>query len=189
MAALAACTFSACGKDSPDTDAKKPPGRVVAVAAKGNGEVPLAEFCDVTSGSPSKRLRMPETHQPPPVGAGSRWVNVWATWCKPCIKEMPIIAKWRDRFSKEGIAMRLDFLSVDEEATTLANFLKKNPHMPTSLHLKDPEALPRWLTELGLDPGAGLPIHIFADKAGAIRCIRAGAIADDHYPTIAKLLR
>jgi hypothetical protein len=100
-----------------------------------------------------------------------------------------MLARWRDRLNREGIPMRLDFLSVDEEATALADFMKKNPHFPPSIRLKDPEALPPWLTELGLDPGAGLPIHIFADKAGAIRCIRAGAIAEDHYPTIAVLLR
>ena len=189
FAVVAAWTLVSCGNESPQTGSEKPPSRTVGVAAKGNGEVPLAEFCDVTAGNAPKTLRLPATHTPAPAGAGARWVNVWATWCKPCIKEMPMLAKWRNRLNQEGVPMRLDFLSVDEEATTLANFMKKNPHIPTSLHLKDPEALPPWLTELGLDPGAGLPIHIFADKAGAIRCIRAGAIAEDHYPTIAKLLK
>ena len=184
--------LGACGdekKSSSGQSAAAPPSRTVGVAAKGNGEVPLAEFCDVTAANPPKKLRMPETDTPPPTGKGAKWVNVWATWCKPCIKEMPMLASWRERFAKDGVDMRLDFLSVDEEAAALTSFMKKNPQLPASLHLKDPDALEPWIQEIGLDPGGGLPIHIFTDKNGAIRCIRAGAIHEDHYPTIAGLLR
>lgn len=182
--------LGACGDEKQKSSgAAAPPGRTVGVAAKGSGEVPLAEFCDVTAASPAKTLRMPETSPAPPAGTGARWVNVWATWCKPCIKEMPMLASWRERFAKDGIPMTLDFLSVDEEASALAGFMQKNPQLPASLHLKSPDSLEPWIQEIGLDPGGGLPIHIFTDKNGAIRCIRAGAIHEEHYPTIAGLLR
>ena len=48
--------------------------------------------------------------------------------------------------------MTLDFLSVDEEAAALAGFMKKNPQLPPSLHLKSPDALEPWIQEIGLDP-------------------------------------
>ncbi len=187
---VAAWLLWACGDENKKSSGvSTPPSRTVGVVAKGSGEVPLAEFCDLTAANPPKILRMPETDTAPPAGTGARWLNVWATWCKPCIKEMPMLAGWRDRFAKDGIAMRLDFLSVDEEAAALTTFMKKNPQLPASLRLKSPDALEPWLQEIGLDPGGGLPIHIFTDKKGAIRCIRAGAIHDAHYPTIAGLLR
>jgi thiol-disulfide isomerase/thioredoxin len=177
----------ACRSESADGPTKHPPGRVVAVQAKGEAEIPLAEFCDVTS---PKKLTLPETHQPPPSRRpGTRWVNVWATWCKPCIKEMPMLAEWEHRFVKAGIATSLDFLSVDEEAATLAAFMKSHPEIPATLQLKDPEALAPWLAGLGLDPGAGLPIHVFADVQGTIRCVRAAAISENHFATIEKLMR
>ena len=99
-----------------------------------------------------------------------------------------MLAEWQKRFAKAGIATRLDFLSVDEEAAALATFMKGHPEISSTLHLKDPEALGPWLGELGLDPGAGLPIHIFADSKGAIQCVRAAAISENHYATIEKLL-
>jgi thiol-disulfide isomerase/thioredoxin len=163
---------------------------VVAVAAKGGPEIPLAEFCDVSSWSEPAKLKIPETRKPPPATRkGTRWVNIWATWCKPCIKEMPMLAEWTGRFKKAGMATSLDFVSVDEEAATLATFMKGHPEIPSTLHLKDPEALAPWLTALGLDPGAGLPIHIFADQAGTLKCVRAAAISESHYATIEKLLK
>ena len=100
-----------------------------------------------------------------------------------------MLSEWTQRFKKAGMATSLDFVSVDEEAATLATFMKGHPEIPSTLHLKDPEALPPWLTALGLDPGAGLPIHIFADAQGVLKCIRAAAISENHYATIEKLLK
>jgi hypothetical protein len=45
------------------------------------------------------------------------------------------------------------------------------------------------MEELGLDKGAGLPIHIFAGADGLIRCVRAAAISPEDFATIADLLK
>ena len=100
-----------------------------------------------------------------------------------------MLSEWRDKMGGEGVSMSLEFLSVDEDLETLGTFLKANAYLKNNLHLKDPEALAPWLAQLGLDEGAGLPIHIFTDARGAIRCVRAAAISDSHYPTIVELLK
>jgi len=51
------------------------------------------------------------------------FVNYWATWCRPCIKEMPRIDLQRKILEREGYAFV--FIS-DEKLETLNNFEKKN---------------------------------------------------------------
>lgn len=189
IVALAALLLAAaCGTDKTDAPSAPPPGRVVAVKAKEPTAETPAEFCDVHLAGQSKKLVLPELDAPFSAKPGSRqWINIWATWCKPCIAEMPMLATWRDQMAGAGTDVDLAFLSVDEDKDALAGFLKANAYMKQNLHLKDPEALPAWLEQLGLDKGAGLPIHIFTDTAGYIRCVRAAAISKTHYPTISKI--
>ncbi|WPO92835.1 TlpA family protein disulfide reductase [Chryseobacterium sp. HR92] len=49
-------------------------------------------------------------------------VNVWATWCKPCIQEIPTFKK----ISKENPNIKFAFLSIDEDPEKLKTFLAKN---------------------------------------------------------------
>lgn len=52
-------------------------------------------------------------------------LNFWATWCAPCVKEMPDLDQLNARFKNEGIDVLA--LSVDRDALRLAKkFYKKN---------------------------------------------------------------
>ena len=39
-------------------------------------------------------------------------VNFWATWCKPCLKEMPLFVKVYDTYKKQGFEILA--VTVDE---------------------------------------------------------------------------
>jgi thiol-disulfide isomerase/thioredoxin len=41
------------------------------------------------------------------------FINFWATWCKPCIEEMPTIKKAMDLFKDE----KIEFLFASDEST------------------------------------------------------------------------
>ena len=50
-------------------------------------------------------------------------INFWATWCPPCIKEIPDLIKLNKKFDKE---IDVIFVSVDANpAKVIPNFLKK----------------------------------------------------------------
>jgi hypothetical protein len=85
--------------------------------------------------------------------------------------------------------MRLDFVSADEDPKTLSDFIRAHPEIPRSPRLKNSDSLAAWMAKLGLDKGAGLPLHIFVGSDGLITCIRAAAISESHYPTVAELLQ
>ncbi len=52
-------------------------------------------------------------------------INFWATWCGPCVKEMPSLQKLSDAYSAKGLNVIGINLDEDPEAV-LEKFLEKN---------------------------------------------------------------
>ena len=60
-------------------------------------------------------------------------LNFWATWCKPCISEMPSL----DRLAKKSGVEELVILAAsDENIDKIGRFAERNPHDFTYVHLK-----------------------------------------------------
>lgn len=119
---------------------------------------------------------------------GWRWVNVWATWCGPCVAEMPRLVSWKDKLAKDGVAVDLVFLSVDAEKGLVDRFYEQEKSFPPTVRIGDIGALPAWLDTLGLDAGTPIPIHLFLDAEGRTRCIRTGAISENDYAAVKQVL-
>src|SRR5262249_27523253 len=106
--------LSACD-DPPAKDAPEGEARVNAVMASSKKQS-FADLCDLAPEGASKPFVWPELADPaPPLAAGARyrWVNVWATWCKPCIEELPLLTKTFADWKKAGQAVDLTLVSVD----------------------------------------------------------------------------
>jgi thiol-disulfide isomerase/thioredoxin len=159
--------------------------------AKTTAKRPVGEaFCDVrASADAARELVWPAVTPAPPVAAARwRWLNIWATWCKPCVEEMPRLAAWRDKLAASGRALELVFVSVDDTDEVIAKHRSAHPDTPQTLRLSDAKSSADWIASLGLDAGAPLPIHVLVDARGRVRCARAGAIQDRDYPAVAQLL-
>jgi thiol-disulfide isomerase/thioredoxin len=182
----------ACGDAGNGATATPPPkSRFEAVAAKAPSDDALAGFCDVRAERGRGRpFRYPalEGEATVPAQQGLRWINVWATWCKPCIEEMPMITTWQKQLASEGKRLDVQFVSVDETAEAVQTFRTQHPALPASFRLKDPTALPAFIAELGLDSGAGLPVHVFLEPDARVRCVRAGAISESHYAIVNSMM-
>ena len=178
---------ASCGDDTtvtPDPSTR----RTEAVAAR--HEDPAARFCDVSAPEGQGRaLALPHTDGAVAAGDGWRWINVWATWCHPCLEEMPVLRGWPARLSADGAAVTLSFLSVDATPEALATYRTANADAPESARLDDVGGLPALLTSLGLDAGATIPIHVLVDPSGHVRCARTGSIAERDYETLRAIVR
>jgi thiol-disulfide isomerase/thioredoxin len=167
-----------------------PPGRFEAVTAKAAPAAQTAEleaFCDVRGEAASARDFTPPATEP--AGAplqGEAWINLWATWCKPCLEELPRLVAWHKELEAQGTGFELRFVSADADAQTLADFRQAHPELPESTRLLTAESAGAYVQALGLDAGAGLPVHAFV-HGGKLTCVRSGAVLDDHRPLIDRL--
>jgi thiol-disulfide isomerase/thioredoxin len=119
------------------------------------------------------------------------WLNLWATWCKPCIREMPTILLWRDQLVKGGSLTEVVFLSLDEDTEELAKFLDAHAELKAAARMRasDPGNLASWFAKYKLPADSAIPVHLLVAPDGRVRCARAGALADGDFATVKNLMK
>jgi thiol-disulfide isomerase/thioredoxin len=107
-------------------------------------------------------------------------LNFWATWCAPCIREMPSL----DRLQAE-LGHDVDVLAVSEDSgggEAVTRFLAKTPVQSLTFYLDEQKHLARAFE------ARGLPTTFIIDQDGRIRARLDGAAEWDS-PEMATLLR
>jgi thiol-disulfide isomerase/thioredoxin len=159
---------------------------------------PAARWCDTSFTGVAPRLTLPPLAAPKPGAAsaslpnGKRvWVNLWATWCQPCLREMPLLLKWRDDLRKDGVDVEVLFLSLDEEASAFDSFLAQRKDIATAkvARVASQHDYERWIKVFMKDPSTPIPIHLLASADGSLRCIRSGSLREGDYPAAKAALR
>jgi thiol-disulfide isomerase/thioredoxin len=150
----------------------------------------LEAFCEVVvAPGQGRALTWPElVGEPHPDVEGWTWTSLWATWCVPCLEEMPRMDRFEKKLNDKGHAVTVQHVSVDATAGDLDRYRKEHPEAPPGPRVADQASVDPWLTEQGLDAGASIPIHIFADPQNRIRCIRMGAVSEHDYAAVEKIV-
>jgi len=185
LIALALAAFPGCDKSQ---DAGPLPSRAESGKVGSAQQASTDAFCDVHKRDDSGPLfQVPAVGEVKVLGPAHGnwlWLNVWATWCKPCVEEMPRIARWREKLGHVDVA----FVSIDETDADVAAFQQAHPDAPRTARLADPKAQSDWFKQLGLDGNPPIPIHVFVSPTGHVRCARAGGVREQDYAAIEKLL-
>jgi thiol-disulfide isomerase/thioredoxin len=177
----------ACSTEAP-TAARPAPSRVDAPVAPVRKVADPDAFCDSRGGQAFAWPEVDGGGAPAPA-EGWAWVNVWATWCKPCLAEMPMIREWASRLSAAGSLVDQRFLSVDNKPTDLSSFMVLHPEFPKSPRLADVTKLAPWLESIGLDASASLPLHLLIRPDQTIACVRNGAVHEGDYDAVLGVLQ
>ncbi len=51
-------------------------------------------------------------------------VNLWATWCPPCVAEMPLLERFHQKYSGDGLT--LIGVNAGEDQSTVLNFVEQS---------------------------------------------------------------
>ncbi|MEX2175449.1 MAG: TlpA disulfide reductase family protein [Pirellulaceae bacterium] len=95
-------------------------------------------------------------------------VDVWATWCGPCLAEYPNLKKNYDAYHERGF--EVVGLSIDQDRTALEEYVAAEKIPWTTLHEKDSHGQHPATVEYGI---FGIPTVILIDKEGKVVSTRA----------------
>lgn len=153
IAALLALTLTACDKGKPDQPQEKPRESIAKIDRGATGkEAPATPFLD-----PQDRPITLSAFRGKPV-----IVNLWATWCAPCLVEMPSLDRLAGQLATEyGGKAQLIAVSVDIEGRrAVTPYFEKMGFKNLQPYLDKENVLP-----LAVNP-AGLPVTLIYDAAG-----------------------
>ena len=96
-------------------------------------------------------------------------VNFWATWCPPCVRELPLLS----RFAQEQPQVQLLGLAVDQ-AAPVQKFLARQPlAFPVAMAGAGGSTLTRTLGNVT----GGLPFSILFDTRGNVKQRKIGELS------------
>ena len=105
-------------------------------------------------------------------------VDFWATWCGPCLREMPHVRALYEELSDSGFEVVA--VSLDEDLEALAKFLDENKVPWTNLV---GEGAREQATKYGV---RGIPTMLLVDKEGKV--VAVGNKVESLRPRITELL-
>ncbi len=98
-------------------------------------------------------------------------VDFWATWCGPCIAELPNVKNLYNAYHAKGF--EVVGISLDEDKEALEQFLDKQDIEWTTLFETDPEQQ-GWENPISRHYGiSGIPTAILVDQAGKVVSLNA----------------
>jgi thiol-disulfide isomerase/thioredoxin len=109
-------------------------------------------------------------------------VHFWATWCAPCVAELPSLLRLRDRLEKSGAA-RVVLVSVEGEADgpKIAAFEKKQGLDLRSYHAPEGGLAGK------VDLGHRVPRTYLVGKGGEVLSLREGSQSWDDPTLVARI--
>jgi thiol-disulfide isomerase/thioredoxin len=145
----------------------------------------LAAIISVTFGLVSlqaqkiEKIGIPELEKIPASQADElQVVNFWATWCPPCVTELPYFEKLSKEYTGKGvkfILISLDFPSQIE--TKLIPFLEKNK-ITAEVKVMTNLDYNSWIDKVDAGWQGNIPVTLFFNNAGKTRYFHPSEVTE-----------
>ena len=97
-------------------------------------------------------------------------LNLWATWCKPCIAEMPVLVKMQDDYRDKGFEIL--GLNTDDEEVELINKFSERMSLNYTIVWANTQMQSDMIN---VSKFQGIPQTFLVDREGKLRGIFKGA--------------
>ncbi|HEY6512608.1 MAG TPA: TlpA disulfide reductase family protein [Burkholderiaceae bacterium] len=104
-------------------------------------------------------------------------INFWATWCVPCIRELPALQRFAREHAERG--WKVIALAVDQPVPVLEFIARFKLDLPVAMAGIDGM---EWQRTVG-NPTGGLPFSVVLDASGRVRQRRLG---ESHYDELVR---
>jgi thiol-disulfide isomerase/thioredoxin len=106
-------------------------------------------------------------------------VDFWASWCEPCKKELPLLAKLAPRLKQKGV--EIVAINIDDNQGNAERFLKEHGLRLTVVFDGDKKIVGKF------EPPK-MPSSFAVDKAGVVRAVNTGFETGDEAKIETQLL-
>ena len=101
-------------------------------------------------------------------------LNFWATWCAPCVEEMPILSKFYNSTKMEGISVIGLAIDNDKNVKEFLQKIKVDHHL-----LVAGSKGTNIMEKIGLNPSNSLPFTIMYDENYDVLEIKLGKLTSN----------
>ncbi|HEV7349414.1 TlpA disulfide reductase family protein [Telluribacter sp.] len=134
-------------------------------------EYKLTDFYQLKSGMPMKDIKMHDTNGKAFSASSLKgnlvYIDVWATWCGPCIDELEYSKKLSKKYSNHP-GLKFLYVSIDEDVEQWKKFLRKNVQIKGLHGIQNSEFVADSNMITSLYKIYGIPKYIMIDKDGNI---------------------
>jgi len=117
-------------------------------------------------------------------------INFWATWCGPCVKEMPGFEKAREKYASKGVKFTLVSLDFKENLQNKVIPFVQRKGIKSNVILLDNTKYDTWIDKVNSDWEGEIPVTLFVNKKKGIRYFVKSTIEYDELDqTIARFLK
>lgn len=113
--------------------------------------------------------------------------NFWATWCKPCVEEMPAFEKLAADYKSKGVHVVFVSLDFKSKHQSVVDFAKKKALKAEVILLNAPD-YNAWIDKISPEWGGSIPATLVVKKTGNARKFHEGSFSYEELVTFIKPL-
>ncbi|GAB4395453.1 MAG: TlpA disulfide reductase family protein [Microscillaceae bacterium] len=106
----------------------------------------------------------------------TRVLNLWATWCGPCVKELPHFEEVYQE--TKGQKVKFILLAVEDSPKSVLAFLSKKGFQAPVWFLDEAHA-DQWIPRIDPDWGGEIPVTIITNQAHGQRHFHSGEMSKE----------
>lgn len=92
-------------------------------------------------------------------------LNFWATWCRPCVKEMPAFNQLHEEYDDKNVEILLISLDFGKNIQSSISAFKKNHRIKSKIVILDDPDSNSWINKVNKDWSGAIPATLIYNKS------------------------